>query len=445
MINSFLRIDNRAFDSLRDIKVTVDYLLYPLGSVLIEAGNTKVICNVSVEDRVPFFMKNSNSGWLTAEYSMLPASTVQRKKRDINSLKKDSRASEIQRLIGRALRNVIDLEKIGERTITVDCDVLQADGGTRTLSITGGYIALKLAVNKLIKSGVFKENPIKNQIAAISLGIIDEQILLDMDYREDSCADSDINIVMDKDYNIIEIQATAENEPINYNKLDDILNVAKKGISELLKIQNDSLKKELVLASNNEHKIVEIKEILKDFNFNILSMKEKNIFEDINETADTLEGNSLIKAKYISNITSSASLADDTGLFIDALNGEPGVHSKRYSKEGTDDRNIEIVLEKLKNVPLEDRTARFRTVMTLILDSGRTIVSEGVVEGKIAFKKRGTSGFGYDSIFIENSNNMTMAEMDSEMKNSISHRKRALEGIREKLENLYKDENISSK
>lgn len=237
-----MRIDNRKFDELRQVKITRNYLKHPEGSVLIEMGNTKVICTASVESKVPPFLKNSNKGWVTAEYSMLPRSTHFRKVRESSRGKVDGRTQEIQRLIGRSLRSIIDLEKLGERTIWIDCDVIQADGGTRTASITGAYVALVDALNTLLENGSIKEMPIRQQLAAISVGIVNDEAVLDLCYEEDSSAKVDMNLIMTSEGKFIEIQGTGEEAPFSRSELNSLLELGEKGINELMKIQLESLK-----------------------------------------------------------------------------------------------------------------------------------------------------------------------------------------------------------
>jgi ribonuclease PH len=232
---------NRKNDELRSIDVKKDFIIHPQGSVLISFGDTKVICTAFVEEKVPPHIKGTMSGWVSAEYNMLPGSTVQRKIRDSSKGKVDGRSSEIQRLIGRSLRTCVDMTLLGERTIWIDCDVIQADGGTRTASITGGFIALSLAVKKLIAQGILEKNPIKYYLAAVSVGKVDSEFLLDLDYSEDSNAIVDMNIVMNEHGEYIEIQGTGEEAPFNHNELLEFLSLSKKGIDELVRIQKDIL------------------------------------------------------------------------------------------------------------------------------------------------------------------------------------------------------------
>lgn len=237
-----MRIDGRKNDQSRSVKITRHYTKYAEGSVFIEVGDTKVLCNVSVEEKVPPFLKGTGEGWITAEYSMLPRATDNRKNRDISRLKMDGRSMEIQRLIGRALRSVVDLKALGERTLWVDCDVIQADGGTRTTSITGAFIALVDAVNKIHKAKPFKVYPIRSFVAATSVGIVAEEKLLDLCYQEDSKAKVDMNIVMTDDYNIVEVQGTGEESPFSRSELSELLDLGEKGIKNMIQIQKDALK-----------------------------------------------------------------------------------------------------------------------------------------------------------------------------------------------------------
>ncbi|MBR6400506.1 MAG: ribonuclease PH [Firmicutes bacterium] len=236
-----MRPDNRQFDELRPIKMTTGYIIHPEGSVLIEAGNTKVICNASVEESVPPFKKMSGEGWVTAEYSMLPRSTNTRNKRDISKGKQNARSVEIQRLIGRSLRQAVDMTLLGERTITVDCDVIQADGGTRTASVTGGFAALYLACEKLVRDGVIEKSPIKNLVSAVSVGIIDGQPTLDLCYEEDSRAEVDMNVIMTDKGEFVEIQGTGEGNTFTAQQLEALLALAKKGNEQLNSIQRQVL------------------------------------------------------------------------------------------------------------------------------------------------------------------------------------------------------------
>ncbi|MGG5574184.1 ribonuclease PH [Vibrio diazotrophicus] len=236
-----MRPDNRAADQVRPIKITRQYTAYAEGSVLVEFGNTKVLCNASVEEGVPRWLKGQGRGWVTAEYGMLPRATHSRTRREAASGKQGGRTMEIQRLIARSLRAVVDLEAMPEVMITVDCDVIQADGGTRTASITGASVALADAFAKLVADGRLKKNPMKGHVAAVSVGILGEEVLCDLEYVEDSAADTDMNVVMTEEGKMIEIQGTAEGEPFSHEQLLDLLAVAKKGIADIVQVQKLAL------------------------------------------------------------------------------------------------------------------------------------------------------------------------------------------------------------
>ncbi len=231
------RPDLRRNDEMRKVKITPNYTMYAEGSVLIEVGNTKVICTASVDEKVPPFLEGKGLGWVTAEYAMLPRSTQTRKKRDIKSLKLDGRSSEIQRLIGRALRSVLDREALGERQITIDCDVIQADGGTRCASITGGFVALWLACKKLLDEGKITKMPLTSQVSAVSVGIYEDEPILDLDYAEDSNAIVDCNIVMTGAGDFVEIQGTGEGRPFTKEELNKLISLGKKGTAKLCREQ----------------------------------------------------------------------------------------------------------------------------------------------------------------------------------------------------------------
>lgn len=237
-----MRIDERAVNELRPIKITKDYIKHPEGSVLIEVGNTKVICNASIEDRVPPFMRGQGKGWITAEYSMLPRATAQRNIRESSKGKVSGRTMEIQRLIGRALRSVVDLDKFGERTVWIDCDVIQADGGTRTASITGAFVAMTLAFKKLLKNKTIQVMPVNNYLAATSVGVLQSgQEILDLNYDEDSEAAVDMNIVMTGSGEFVEIQGTGEEATFSNKQLMAMLALANEGLSNIFEMQKEIL------------------------------------------------------------------------------------------------------------------------------------------------------------------------------------------------------------
>jgi ribonuclease PH len=237
----FYRSDNRAPDQMRPVKITPNFISTAEGSALIEVGNTRVICTATIDEAVPAWMRNSGKGWITSEYGMLPRSTLTRTAREASKGKPSGRTQEIQRLIGRSLRAVVDLKQLGERTIWIDCDVIQADGGTRTASITGAFVALGIALSRLVEAGTLKSVPLRDFVAATSVGIVDGEILLDLAYDEDSRAEVDMNFVMTGSGKMIEVQATAEQVPFDDAQLQRMMELAKKGVQDLIEKQRELL------------------------------------------------------------------------------------------------------------------------------------------------------------------------------------------------------------
>lgn len=418
----------RCSNELREHTIIPGFVATADGSCLISTGNTKVICTASIDESVPPFLRGKGMGWVTAEYAMLPASTGHRKARD--GVKKDGRGVEISRLIGRALRQAVDRRYMDGFTITIDCDVLQADGGTRTASITGGFVALCLAVDKLLRQGKLKQSPIIHQISAVSAGICEDVPTLDLCYEQDSSAQVDMNFVMDDAGHFVELQGTGEGRAFSDEELASLLSLGKKGCMELQALQREALgeavsviapRRVIVLASNNAHKVVELKTMLGD-HYTVLSMKEAGIDTDIDENGETFEENALIKARAVCRLTGLPALADDSGLAVDALGGAPGVHSARYAGEhGNDKANNDLLIENMKDVPDEKRTASFVSCVALVTPWGEEAAREGRCPGVIIHESRGNGGFGYDPYFLYESGR-TFAEMGAEEKNAISHR-----------------------
>jgi ribonuclease PH len=236
-----MRHDGRRPGDLRDVRITPGFMSSADGSALIEMGGTRVICTASVAEEVPRWMKGRGTGWVTAEYGMLPASTGKRKQRDVTKGRADGRTVEIQRLIGRALRGVVDFERLGERTVWIDCDVLEADGGTRCASITGAYVALEIALQGIVAEGLLEALPLDQSVAAVSCGMVEGQPVLDLDYPEDSSADVDMNVVMTGDGGLVEVQATGERTPLTHASLDELLALAAAGIDRLREAQRAAI------------------------------------------------------------------------------------------------------------------------------------------------------------------------------------------------------------
>ncbi|AGK96430.1 ribonuclease PH [Clostridium pasteurianum] len=249
-----MRFDGRKFDQMRPVNVIRNYTKYAEGSVYIEVGDTRVICNVSIEDKVPIFLRGKGEGWITCEYNMLPRATQIRKIRDITRGKIDGRTMEIQRLIGRVLRSVVDLKALGEKTLWIDCDVIQADGGTRTTAITGAFIAIVDAVNKLHRKKNFKVYPIRKYLSAISVGIVNNEKLLDLCYAEDSNAQVDMNIAMTDDGEFVEIQGTGEEKPFSRKDLNQLMDLGENGIKKMIEIEKRSLKMDALWIGTGDKK-----------------------------------------------------------------------------------------------------------------------------------------------------------------------------------------------
>jgi len=423
------RIDQRKDNQPRLCTIQTNFMETADGSCLISTGKTRVICTASVEEGVPPFLRNTGRGWVTAEYAMLPASTGRRKQRD--GIKKDGRSVEIQRLIGRSLRQAVDMTKLGERTITLDCDVLTADGGTRTASITGAYVALVLAVNKLMQNGLIEENPIIGQVAAISAGIVDDRPMLDLCYMEDSNAQTDMNLVMNQKGEFIELQGTGEGRAFTNLELNSILDMGRAGIRSLMRAQREALRgqgewllpaKRIVVATGNAHKLKELSDIFGGM-VELVPMKDAGFTGDIVEDGNTFEANSAIKAEAVARVTGLPALADDSGLSVDALGGAPGVHSARYAGEhGNDQANNDLLLKNMENVT--DRTCRFVCAMSLALPGEETRVVRGECVGELLHERAGQGGFGYDPLFRYHTGK-TFAEMTEKEKNAVSHRANA--------------------
>ena len=424
------RQDGRRPEEKRPVTIETDFVRTAYGSCLIATGNTRVICTASVEETVPPFLKGKGQGWVTAEYAMLPASTTERKKRD--GIKKDGRSVEIQRLIGRSLRQAVNLKALGERTITLDCDVLEADGGTRTASITGAMVALTCAVDRMIREKKLLISPIVHQVAAISAGVVGDMPCLDLCYTEDSGAQVDMNFVMNENREFIELQGTGEGRAFSSEELGTLMSYGMKGISELMQAQREALgdrarhiapKPLLLAATGNEHKLKELQEMFRDY-YTLAPMSAAGFFGPIDENASTFAGNAAIKAEAVCAATGLPAIADDSGLCVEALDGEPGVLSARYAGEhGDDEANNDLLLSRMEGK--EDRRARFMCALALKFPDRETIIAEGSCPGTILYKRQGTGGFGYDPLFLYEPMGKTYAEMNETEKNEISHRARA--------------------
>ena len=438
-----MRHDGRGIQDLRPIKIQTHVYKHPEGSVVISFGDTEVICSATIEESVPPFLRNTGTGWVTAEYSMLPRATNTRNRRESSKGKLTGRTMEIQRLIGRSLRAVIDLEKLGERSIVVDCDVVQADGGTRTASITGAFVALRLAVDKLLQANELKEDPIKEHLAAISVGIVpDESCAVDLDYSEDSAAQVDMNLVMTESGRFVEIQGTGEEATFDGGQLNEMLFYGKVAIEQLIAAQKDALyasdeekaqltDRTIMIATGNLGKAKEFAALFGAAGYQVKTLHDFPELPDVAETGQTFEENARLKAETIANILQCPVLADDSGLKVDALKGMPGIYSARFAGERKSDAaNNAKLLYELTDVPDEDRTAQFHCTLVFAAPKKDSLVVAAEWPGHIGRIPRGENGFGYDPLFVPEGSDQTAAELASEEKNKYSHRAQAIEKLR---------------
>ena len=395
------RPDGRTKGAMRPVKITTDYTMYAEGSVLVEMGNTKVICTASVEEKVPPFLEGKGLGWVTAEYAMLPRATNTRKKRDIKSLKLDGRSSEIQRLIGRALRAVVDREALGERQITIDCDVIQADGGTRCASITGGFVALWLACKKLLAGQPCHRG---------------------LQRRDDLQGRVHRGAGHGRGPSVHGYRAAEAARP-RQARLPDAVPQAGQGDGGKSVMQ-------FVLASHNKKKLAELSAIVSSLGIEIIPLPEGA--PEPEENGKTFEENALIKAKSAAEFTGLPALADDSGLCVDALDGAPGIYSARYC-EGTDEDRNAFLLKNMQDK--ENRACRFVCAIACVLADGETLTVRGECEGTLLRENHGAGGFGYDPLFYVEKYGCTFGELPAEVKNTISHRANALN----KLKAILKD------
>lgn len=430
-----MRRDGRKNAQVREIKVETDYTMYAEGSVLYRQGNTVVLCNASVEDRVPPHVFGTGRGWVTAEYSMLPRATATRNQRDVSKLRLSPRSTEIQRLIARALRGAVDLEKLGERSITVDCDVIQADGGTRCASITGGFIALSLAVEKLMSQGILKENPITKQVAALSVGIVGDALLCDLCYEEDSRAETDMNVIMTSNGGFVEIQGTAEGRELTRRETGLLLDLAEQGMQRLFAAQSLALLKQkentFLIATNNAHKVEEFRRIFSNLGLFLVTPRELGIKCEPEENGDSFEQNAVIKARAFYDVCKIPTVADDSGLCVDALGGEPGIYSARYGNMDDDKSRLDLLLKNMEGKI--QRASRFVCAIACVMSDGSEFTVTGTVNGRLAEKAIGDGGFGYDPAFIPDGFDKTFGQMSAGEKDALSHRARALEKFAEKI------------
>jgi len=428
------RPSGRKLDEPRKFTIEIDYLPVPEGSCIVKSGNTHVVCTATVEKFLPVWLRGQGNGWVTAEYGMLPRCADTRIAREASAGKQSSRTQEIQRLIGRSLRAVIDMDKLNGYQIKIDCDVIRADGGTRTAAICGSYVVLQKAVEYMMEKHFIQENPITGQIAAISCGIFRGLPIVDLDYNEDSNADTDINFVMTSDNKIVEIQGTAEKKPFSKQELDNLLDLGTKGLQPIFEEQKRVLKRgsnrrkltltdEVIIATGNMGKFEEFKDIISKYVKTCLSANDVEL-PDVEETENSFEGNAKLKALAAAKKTGKPVIADDSGFCVKKLNGAPGIYSKRYAiDETTGEMNYPVAYKKIMaQLGKNNRQACFVCCIVVAWPDGHTETVTGRVNGLVAIEPKGDKGFGYDPIFIPSGYDVTFAEMDLAEKQKVSHR-----------------------
>ena len=381
--------------------------------MLIAFGATQVLCTASVEEKVPPHKRGSGEGWVTAEYGMLPRATHTRSDREAARGKQSGRTQEIQRLIGRSLRAVFDLAALGERTITLDCDVLQADGGTRTAAITGAFVAAHDAVAWLLAQGRITVSPIRDHVAAISVGLLQELPLLDLEYSEDSACDTDMNVVMTGAGAYVEVQGTAEGAAFTRAQMDALLMLAERGIAELDQGAKAGVGvMRLVLASNNAKKLAELQTLFAGLPLELVTQGSLGI-EEADEPHHTFVENALAKARHAARASGLPAIADDSGLCVAALGGAPGVQSAHYAGElgaAGDRETRRRAQDAANNIRLlecmsgrTDRRARFVSTLVALrhADDPEPLIAFGRWEAKLLTAARGQGGFGYDPLGLD--------------------------------------------
>ena len=439
-----MRPSRRQPDELRAVSLERGVVKYAEGSCFVKFGDTHVLVTASLEERLPPWLKGQARGWVTAEYGMLPRATHERTRREASAGKQSGRTVEIQRLIGRSLRSVVDLPAIGERQISIDCDVIQADGGTRTASITGAWVALHDCFAWMRTREMIKTNPLRDHVAAISCGVFNNIAVLDLDYAEDSEAETDANFIMTGDGNIVEVQATAEKTPFSEEQLLALLGARPQRHRQAGRSAEDGgdvgmahrpIAGRLVIATHNPGKLAEMRELLAVYGVDAISAGELKLAEP-EETGTTFRANARIKAEAAAKASNMPAFADDSGLAVDALDGEPGIHSARWAGPDKDFRfamnKIQSLLVERGAKTAERRRGHFVSALCVAWPDGHVEEFEATVDGTVVWPPRGTLGFGYDPLFLPDGQTRTFGEMPSEEKHGLpphgrglSHRARA--------------------
>ena len=436
-----MRPSGRGPDAMRPVSLEPGVAKYAEGSCLAKFGDTHVLCTASVEERVPPFLRNSGKGWVTAEYGMLPRSTHTRTDREAARGRQSGRTQEIQRLIGRSLRAVTDLAKLGERQIRIDCDVLQADGGTRTAAVTGSYVALHQAVQRLVSAGQLAALPLADSVAAVSCGVVAGHAVLDLDYAEDFAGDDRRQFRADRHRRHRRDPGDRRGRPVRrgaicrdaaararrHRRADPAS--ARRARPEPCVMARRFDRDRLVIASHNEGKVEEIAALLARFAIGAVSAGALGLPEP-EETGDSFEANAVLKATAAASASGLPALADDSGLVVPALGGAPGIYSARWAGPAKDFR---LAMARVhRELGDRDRSAFFVAVLALAWPDGGIEWFRGEVVGHLVWPPRGERGFGYDPMFVPGGGGaQTFGEMDPAEKHQISHRARAFAKLAE--------------
>lgn len=434
-----IRHTGRTPRELRNIQVKTNVFKYPEGSVVISFGDTEVICNATVQ---PLASKQaaSGQGWISVEYNQLPRATGQRQSR-----KSPAAADAIAETIGKALRGVCDLSRLAEREIVIDCDVVQADGGTQSASLTGAFVALRLAVNRLLAQNELASDPIRENVAGVGVALLpDGTCVLDPDEYEEEQALVGMSLVMNDGGDFLSIQAFGADTSFSGNDLNELLHYGAVGIESLIASQKEALvdkthevpEKTIVIATGNVGKAKEFAALFGAAGYEIKTLKDFPDLPDVAETGTTFEANARLKAETISQLIQQPVLADDSGLCVDALSGMPGVYSARFAGEQKSDAaNNAKLLHELYDVPDEKRGAHFHCTLVFAAPQKDSLVVSADWYGRIGRIPRGDYGFGYDPLFIPDGMEKTSAELLPAEKNHLSHRGQAMA----KLQDQWQD------
>lgn len=432
-----IRHTGRTPRELRNIQIKTNVFKYPEGSVVIAFGDTEVICNATVQPLTASH-PTSTQGWITVEYNQLPRATGQRQNRAASSL---GNAANIAETIGKALRGVCDLSRLEEREIVIDCDVVQADGATQSASLTGAFVALRLAVNRLLARNELASDPIRENVAGVGVALLpDGTCVLDPDEYEEEQALVGMSLVMNEGGDFLSIQAFGADTSFSGNDLNELLHYGAVGIESLIASQKEALvdtthevpEKTIVIATGNVGKAKEFAALFGAAGYQIKTLKDFPDLPDVAETGTTFEANARLKAETISQLLQQPVLADDSGLCVDALGGMPGVYSARFAGEQKSDAaNNAKLLHELYDVPDEKRGAHFHCTLVFAAPQKDSLVVSADWYGQIGRIPRGDFGFGYDPLFIPAGMEKTAAELMPEEKNHLSHRGQAMEKLQD--------------